>query len=564
MLREINIFFILVSMMIKVTPCLGQWSTEPGINLQICNWALPPFSATTDSAGGIYIAVTKEYYDPNHPAEGQRHQYLFKIDKSGYLSWPAPIEIRGLGEWSDHIQLIPDNRGGVIAGFVDMVLIGKKETRPLWDYKVRVQKIDSDGNLLWGNGIQAIADTCDQPYFNIISDNDGGCFTSVIVDMKFQFDDSDDRSQILQHISLNGEQLWGEDGRLVADTVMDYYNCKPFQIILGQNDDIIVQSTRFNTNPREHLIRRFDLEGNLIWTIPTRFDWFDMNILPSKNDGIFIVGFKEMGNSNWILGIDRITSNGAFYWDSVQTVIDSVGTESGLTKSMLFNNENILIYWWNSEHVFIQKINFMGQSLFNGLGLLPHPYQSYGREMLLSEDNFIVTDGFFAQKFNSSGQPLWDEDGLYFSSTPRDMEIVISDMNGGFISTWEWNLNGVWAQQVSKNGKLGEVLTHINFDENTPIPNSIHLEQNFPNPFNNSTTIRFFTSCSGKAKIQIFDLAGNQTKVIEISVSSPGTYNLALLLSELPSGIYFYTLKFYDKNDRLITKTNTYKMVLLK
>ena len=47
-------------------------------------------------------------------------------------------------------------------------------------------------------------------------------------------------------------------------------------------------------------------------------------------------------------------------------------------------------------------------------------------------------------------------------------------------------------------------------DEQTDILNTYHLYQNFPNPFNPSTKIRYSVSHSSKVVIKIFDVLGNE------------------------------------------------------
>lgn len=84
------------------------------------------------------------------------------------------------------------------------------------------------------------------------------------------------------------------------------------------------------------------------------------------------------------------------------------------------------------------------------------------------------------------------------------------------------------------------------------------LSQNFPNPFNPSTKIRFLFNESTKASLRVFDIMGN-----EISILFNGTaqanklYEVEFNATKFPSGIYFYKI---EGNGRSIIK----KMAFLK
>jgi exopolysaccharide biosynthesis protein len=102
----------------------------------------------------------------------------------------------------------------------------------------------------------------------------------------------------------------------------------------------------------------------------------------------------------------------------------------------------------------------------------------------------------------------------------------------------------------------------ITTDIETPIPQEFHLEQNFPNPFNASTTIRFAVPPLDFAQesavlLQIFDIQGRLIKTLVDDELKPGHYEINFHNANLASGIYLYQLSV---NGAHITK----KMALLK
>jgi hypothetical protein len=89
------------------------------------------------------------------------------------------------------------------------------------------------------------------------------------------------------------------------------------------------------------------------------------------------------------------------------------------------------------------------------------------------------------------------------------------------------------------------------------ILSSFMLNQNFPNPFNSSTTISFIVPDKGSVKIVIYDLLGNEVRTVLNDVKEAGKYSVTVDASTLSSGVYFYRMVSGDFSE-------TRKMVLIK
>ena len=101
---------------------------------------------------------------------------------------------------------------------------------------------------------------------------------------------------------------------------------------------------------------------------------------------------------------------------------------------------------------------------------------------------------------------------------------------------------------------------------NAGFPYEIKLYQNFPNPFNPSTKIRFYVSGkdphkTSRVSLTVYDLTGREISVLVNDDISPGDhtveFNESQLHNRLATGVYFYTL-------RIENYTVTKKMLLLK
>lgn len=75
------------------------------------------------------------------------------------------------------------------------------------------------------------------------------------------------------------------------------------------------------------------------------------------------------------------------------------------------------------------------------------------------------------------------------------------------------------------------------------IPEEYVLYQNFPNPFNPLTKIVFGLPQESKVKIVIYNLLGEEIKIVLNEVRSAGFHSIDFAASKLSSGVYFYRIE---------------------
>jgi hypothetical protein len=91
----------------------------------------------------------------------------------------------------------------------------------------------------------------------------------------------------------------------------------------------------------------------------------------------------------------------------------------------------------------------------------------------------------------------------------------------------------------------------------TVIPQTFALAQNFPNPFNPTTSIKFSVPKQTLVKLVVYDLLGREVATLVNGMKQPGNYDVNFDASNLASGAYFYRIEAGDF-------TEVKKMVLLK
>jgi len=88
---------------------------------------------------------------------------------------------------------------------------------------------------------------------------------------------------------------------------------------------------------------------------------------------------------------------------------------------------------------------------------------------------------------------------------------------------------------------LTENIQGINIEEGE-ILEEYSLMQNYPNPFNPSTTISFSIPVEGFVSLNVFNALGEKVSTLVSENLVAGTYKYDWNASDLPSGIYFYSL----------------------
>lgn len=101
-----------------------------------------------------------------------------------------------------------------------------------------------------------------------------------------------------------------------------------------------------------------------------------------------------------------------------------------------------------------------------------------------------------------------------------------------------------------------KTLTGI-IQKSSDIPTGFRLEQNFPNPFNPSTTISFSLPLKSRVTLKVFDVLGREVTTLVKDELPAGNHAQRWNATHVSSGVYFYRLQAGSF-------TETKKLVLLK
>jgi hypothetical protein len=86
-------------------------------------------------------------------------------------------------------------------------------------------------------------------------------------------------------------------------------------------------------------------------------------------------------------------------------------------------------------------------------------------------------------------------------------------------------------------------LTGVHESGNSQAATTYSLDQNFPNPFNPTTIIRYTLPRASAVTLSVFNMLGQQVALVVDTYQDAGNYNVRFDASGLASGVYLYRLK---------------------
>jgi hypothetical protein len=205
-------------------------------------------------------------------------------------------------------------------------------------------------------------------------------------------------------------------------------------------------------------------------------------------------------------------------------------------------------------------------------GFMSIPFNSavYGYELL--DNNVYVYPGPYPLiedsvwaimsrgTFSTSGAGAPDDHSMLLT-------LSLSNLDSGATRVEEFALFGYDSTQVSTDSLaklINATATYVRdiSDQIATLPKKFELNQNFPNPFNANTQIRFSVPKASHVKLEVYDILGRKVKTLADENMTAGYKQVVWdgknqSGDKVASGVYFYRIKATDF-------TTTKRMVLLK
>jgi len=341
---------------------------------------------------------------------------------------------------------------------------------------IRVQRVDAQGNLLWGEkGKQIASGNAGMPY--TIGDGDGG----IIVVWGY----SD--SIKITRLGPDGDTIWTLD-KITSWSVME-------MVEDGSGGAILLLYDRIDSISAQ----RVSAEGVLLWGENGTFLGNTQDVhrgvsLASDGLGGAVIIWQEQSGMYMEIRAQRLSAEGITLWGDNGIVVTSMARGQGNNRDIISDDMGNFFIAWDTgalipgTDVYIQKLDGDGNLLWGEGGILvckDQPVETYNPANMQSHPR-MVADGtggviitwhdrrrimnreIFAQRISSAGEMLWTENGVWVWDIPTDYFMttsgildatVIPDGAGGAAIVWtgyevSYSKNSViYAQRLSPDGQ---------------------------------------------------------------------------------------------------------------
>jgi hypothetical protein len=223
------------------------WQTG---GVEVCDIRGGAARVVGDGSGGAIIAYEYLIFSGDGKyGYSDSDIYAQRIDAEGNILWgPDGVPVCVEPLYQYNPEIVDDGAGGAIVFFVTHFLIGDY-TSPA----IHAQRIDADGHKLWLEDVQV----WEGAYVSAIRDDSGGA-----ISVWYSDEESEAR---FQKLDAAARKLWGPDGTTL--TLRDMY---PDLVISDSYGGVLMSLLAVKFKGEEvsqvsYYVQRVDAEGNVVW-----------------------------------------------------------------------------------------------------------------------------------------------------------------------------------------------------------------------------------------------------------------------------------------------------------
>lgn len=469
--------------MIILQSLYAQWSVDPANPQLLGNGIQPQIEMTSD--GGVYCTWL---------TNGNYHVYLQRLNQEGVAQFTDGgiiISENNNSSWIAvyHLNLAVDNADNAIITLVD------QRTGP---WVVYAYKIAPDGTMLWGGDglmLSSFGNDNISPRLAVLPDN------SVVVTWSNNYS-----TVIAQRISTNGDLLWGNG---IAINNISAILLSP-QPIINSDGSLLIQWIS-QTGPAwaaesKLYLQKYNLDGNVLWSEPIVVmgpevlpmgNWLQQ-LAVDGNNGSFSAWTEMSGNVQSAI-TQHITDDGEISWFGGIELSTNFSNFRLSPRIVVADNSQELLAVWNESTgnqsqrgVYAQRINNNGNRLWgiHGIAVIPlNNVYDYLDLSIVGVDEGLVTayiqqspnmsGDIYAARLDANGNSIWADGNVVItnSNNPKS-DMMIGKGLGCVFITWSENGN-VYAHCLQDNGTLGTLegsfSGDINIDGNIDILDIVML-----------------------------------------------------------------------------------------
>jgi hypothetical protein len=486
---------------------------------------------TSDGAEGAIVV----WEDKRDEATQETDIYAQRIDSLGNVWAPGGIPICTTAATQHQVQIASDGTGGAYIAWMDY------RSGP-FSFHIYMQHVDANGTPLWtADGIPICTAPNSRHTLHMIADGEGGAIIA--------WSDRRDWYDIYaQKVDADGNTLWTANGAGVCIYPQWQYLCK-LAPDGGGGAICVWQDDR--DGQWDIYARRISAAGDTLWTangvpICTQVNiQYSPQIIGDGDGGAIIAWEENRTGSDPDIYVQRIDSNGVVRWTADGVGLCTAPASQNFPRMTSDGSNGAIVAWVDSRNESTGgKDVYIGAVSDSGLVKVPALLQNFAAEPSLSgiavrwtlaEAGEQMT--FFVLRAESPGYTFRELDSPRITQQGLSFDFFDGNCVEG----------NAYRYRIDVSDELGR--RNLFETGSITVPTSVvALEQNFPNPFNPRTTIRFHLPESGHVELRVFDLPGRHIVTLLNETRTNGPHAVEWNGRDaggnpVSSGVYIYRLK---------------------
>ena len=450
----------------------AQWTNNTSENTKLVINTNNPFDISTaeDKNGGAFI-----FWQDNK--NGFPYQiYFMHVDASGKVSFRAD---------GKHVS-------GLYGPQEDPVCIGTQQNTAVVLWKdltfsnsgnLFLQKVEDNGNSLWTkDGLQLTNGNESVEGYSLSGDKGDFIYTSYVVKAP---NVSSEYKVMVQKISPEGKTLFASNGIKIFGSMK---RKSMTSIVPDDSGGAFVFWLDFKSNKGEILAQHVDSTGKLLWkNKPHSISSLTLNVISYvvKKAGpknIYIVWQTQQSGKK--IYQQLLSYKGKSLWTSGGMLVTSL-KEDQINPQTVVSDSTFILSWTNesgrNSDVYIQKYNRTGKPLWDkdGVPVIKYHGEQFGQRLVSDGKNGVIAAwidrradsllaNIYTQRINAQGIAVWDSIGLEVASnynSPKSYLSLVPDGNKGAIVIFKNSRKGnneIFGQKVFSTGTFISQLIGFN------------------------------------------------------------------------------------------------------
>ncbi len=410
-----------------------------------------------------------------------------------------------------------------------------------WGHELYAQRMDSSGTKRWGaNSIKVTQSDSSQENHVVSSDGRGGAIVAWQQYMHGQYD------IYAQRLDSLGARRWGSYGVSIAEDVNTAEPAIAGNVIKG----IVISWSDDRNGSYDVYAQRLDSIGNKTWNLSGNAvctadsgQFIYKGGVTMDDSGKAIICWTDKRGYDYDVYSQRVNNAGNIEW-LYNGIPVCVANGNQYEPVIVVGNiiDNGAIYAWGDYRnglmpdIFAQRVDNGGNVKWsiNGLGICVN--DSIQEKLQIIPDNLsgaIIcwqdkrsgNNDIYAQHVDSAGAMKWEVNGLIVCNEIRTQErprIVQSDSGTAIVAWPDYRTNyaRAYAQRIGDDGSGVAGLS-------TPLEvRGVNLWQNRPNPFRQTTTVRYQITEPGHVGLKVYNVAGQCVRTLLDGYQVPGSHEV--------------------------------------